>query len=117
MWFQRGRSSRELGDRSGGSDGNGDAVEDSVARKWIDGGGIGENVDVDAGMIRGDPLPRSGKAVAPAVRDADDAGHDGVGQLHRDVNRAGGRAYGRRGAVQEPETGAVVRVDLGDAAV
>ena len=69
------------------------------------------------GVTGRDRLPRSRQAVTPAVRDADDARHHDVGQLDRDLDRAGRRADGGGAPSARPSRSRVGRVELRDAAV
>ena len=68
-------------------------------------------------MLAGHAEVRSRLVVPPAVRDRDDAGHDVVGHLDRDDDRAGARAHHRVLAVHQPEALGVVGVDVGGAAL
>ena len=63
------------------------------------------------------PRSRARLVVAPAVRDRDDAGHDVVGHLDRDLDRARARAHAAGLAVDQPEALGVVGVDVGGAAL
>src|ERR1700730_11993232 len=94
-----------------------DAVQHRVARQRIEEIAVGEEVAVDAGASGGNREVGPADAVTPAVGDADDARHDGVGHLDRDCDlpRAGPHAGG--GAADDAQAGGVVGMDVQGAAL
>ena len=103
--------------RRHGRDRDRDAVQDRVAADRVDEALVGEDVGVDARVRGRHAEPRAGRVVAPAVRERDHAGHDGVGHLDGRLERAGAVLDPRRAAVGEPEPLRVVGVDLQRAAL
>ena len=86
------------------------AVQHRVPGERIDRQLVGEQVAVDAGVRRRDAHGDAGRVVSPAVRHADDAGHDRVGDLDGHLQVAGARAYACRRPVGEAEPTRVVRM-------
>jgi len=67
-------------------------IQHRIARQWIDFTLVCQDVGIDSGVFAGDVHVCSGQAVAPAVRDAQDAGPHRVRDLGRDVD--GPRPWG-----------------------
>ena len=77
---------------------DGDPVQHRGARERVERELVGEDVAVRARALRGDREPRAGLVVAPAVRQAHDAGRDPVGDLDRRLDAADARRDARERA-------------------